>query len=79
MDKWTLYNPGDSVINTKTHRAATVIAVIPAGSNSTRDLYVIDSDAGYLIVDDEDLVVYNKYYWDELDMMALHHIKEVLD
>ena len=61
-----LFNPGESVINTRTHESATIIAVIPNGPNSIRDLYVLFGPQGYYIVDAEELVVYDKYYWDEL-------------
>ena len=61
-----LFIPGDPVINTRTHESSTIIAVIPNGPNSVRDLYVLLGPHGYYIVDDEELVVYDKRYWDEL-------------
>jgi hypothetical protein len=67
-----MFNPGDSVINTKTHNAADIITVIPAGHNSIRTLYIIEENTtGYLIVDETDLVVYDKYYWDDIDTVTI--------
>lgn len=61
-----LFNIGDSIINTNTHNPGTVIATIPAGHNSLRDIYIIDEadNNNYIIVDEADLIVYDKYYWD---------------
>lgn len=65
-----MFDIGDSIINTKTHNAGTVIAVLSAGPRCLRDLYIIDeADTGnYIIIDAEDVVVYDKYYWDNFDM-----------
>lgn len=62
-----MFNAGESIINTKTHNAGTVIAAIPAGPNCLRDLYIIDEadNNNYIIIDECDLVVYDKYYWDD--------------
>lgn len=61
------FNIGDSIINTNTHNAGTVIAVVPAGPNCLRDLYIIDeADSNrYLIIDADDVIAYDKYYWDD--------------
>jgi hypothetical protein len=58
---------GDWCIDTKSHRAVDIIAIIPAGHNSMIDLYVVEpSDGGYYILSETDLTEYNKYYWDDL-------------
>lgn len=74
----TRFYLGESIINTKTHNAGTVITVIPAGPKSLRNIYIIDEadDNNYIIVDEDDLVVYDKYYWNEINTLR---IKEVLD
>ena len=66
MAKFTI---GDSVINTKTHNAGTIIVVFPAGPCSLRNIYIIDEadSNNYIIIDEDDLVVYSKYYWDDID------------
>lgn len=62
-----LFNIGDWCIDTKSHRAVDVIAIIPAGHNSIIDLYVVEpSDGGYYILDENSLTEYDKYYWDNL-------------
>ena len=63
MDSWTQFRPGEYVINTKTNEAATVIAVIPQGTYSLRDLYILRVYNSYCIVDDDDLAVYDKDYF----------------
>ena len=65
-----MFDIGDTIINTKTHNAGTVIAVLSAGSKCLRDLYIIDEadTNNYLIIDVEDVVAYDKYYWDNFDM-----------
>ena len=63
-----LFNIGETVIDTKTHEAVEVIAIIPTGHYSIMDLYVVESSEGeYYIRGESDLVVYDKYYWDELE------------
>lgn len=58
----------DLVIDTKTHKAVDIIAVIPAGKNSIIDLYLVEpSDGGYYIVDEINLTAYDKYYWDAIE------------
>ena len=61
-----VFNIGESIINTNTHNVGTVIAAIPAGQNSLRNIYIIDEsdNNNYIIVDEADLIVYDKYYWD---------------
>ena len=61
-----LFTIGESIINTNTHNAGTVIAAIPAGPNCLRNIYIIDEadNNNYVIIDEDDLVVYDKYYWD---------------
>ena len=58
---------GDWVIETKTHRSGSVIATIPVGENSICDLYVVDFDGKYEIFDSQVLIIYDKYYWDNLE------------
>lgn len=63
-----MFNIGEWCIDTKSHRAVDVIAIIPTGHNSIIDLYVVEpSEGGYYILSESDLVVYDKYYWDELE------------
>lgn len=59
---------GDWVIETKNHRSGSVIASIPAGENSICDLYVVEFDGKYEIFDSQVLIMYNKYYWDNLEV-----------
>ena len=55
-------------IDTRTHRAVDIIAIIPAGTNSMIDLYVVEpSDGGFYILSETDLVEYNKHYWDAFE------------
>ena len=59
IDEW--------VIDTITYEVVTVAAIIPEGSNSMIDLYILRRDNGsYYIADSEKLVPYNKYYWEDL-------------
>ena len=54
-------------IDTTTHRAVDIIAIIPAGHNSIVDLYVVEpNDGGYYILNENNLTEYDKYYWDRL-------------
>ena len=64
----TKFNIGDSIINTKTHNAGTIIMVLPAGSNCLRDLYIIDEsdNNNYIIIDADAAIAYDKYYWDDI-------------
>jgi hypothetical protein len=73
-----MFNMGESIINTKTHNAGTVIATISAGPKCLRDLYIIDEadNSNYIIIDECDLVAYDKHYWDD---NAAIIIREVLD
>jgi hypothetical protein len=65
MSRFTL---GDWCIDTKSHRAVDVIAIIPACENSIIDLYVVqNSDGDYYILGENDLTEYDKYYWDNLE------------
>ena len=68
-----MFDIGDSIINTKTHNAGTVIAIIPAGSKSLRDLYIIDEadNNDYIIVDADDVIAYDKYYWDNVKYLGV--------
>ena len=63
-----MFELGDWVIETKTHRSGSVIAIIPNGENSICDLYIIEFDGKYEIYDRQTLVEYNKYYWDGLEV-----------
>lgn len=63
-----MFNLGDWVIDTKTHEAVDIIAIIPAGENSIIDLYVVEKDDGsYYISDAKNLITYDKYYWDSIE------------
>ena len=62
-----LFNLGETVIDTRTHDTAIVISIIPQGENSIADIYVLDKDGKFYLSDDTNLVVYDKYYWDELE------------
>ncbi len=75
-----MFDIGEYIINTKTHNAGTVIVVIPAGPRSLRNIYIIDEadNNNYVIIDEADLVAYDKYYWDDIDINTMK-IKEVLD
>ena len=57
-----LFNLGETVIDTRTHNTATVVAIIPQNQNSLTDVYVLDDGRLYLS-DDTHLVIYDKYYW----------------
>lgn len=60
-----LFNIGETVINTKRNSVVTVTAVIPSGENSLVDLYILrENEDAYYITDAEDLIVYDKYYFD---------------
>ena len=63
-----MFDIGDSIINTKTHNAGTVIVVLPAGSRCLRDIYIIDEadSNNYIIIDADDVIAYDKYYWDNI-------------
>jgi hypothetical protein len=74
--KMQLFNLGETVIDTRTHNTAIVVSIIPQGENSITDIYVLDDDGNLYLSDDTHLIVYDKYYWDDIDTM---NIKEVLD
>ena len=63
------FNIGELIIDTKIKRAARVIAYVPYGKNALFDLYILmiedDENRMFYISDEEDLIVYDKYYWDE--------------
>lgn len=72
-----LFHINETVIDTRSHDAVVVVAIIPQGPNSMMDLYVLRRDGGeYYISDYEDLIVYDKHYWDNIDTLR---INEVLD
>ena len=62
-----MFKLGDWVIETKTHRSGSVIAIIPSGENSICDLFVVEFDGKYEIFDSQVLIEYSKYYWDNLE------------
>ena len=64
-----LFNLGETVIDTKSQDAVTVVAIIPQGRDALYDIYVLMDESGNRIYmrDDADLITYNKYYWDELE------------
>lgn len=58
------FSPGQSAIDTKKNNAVTIGEVIPS---PTGDLYVVSSwseDSPYYIISEEDLIDYDKYYFD---------------
>ena len=61
-----LFNIGETIIDTRTHRAATVVSIIPQGENSIYDVYVLETDGELYLSNDSCLIVYDKHYWDEL-------------
>jgi hypothetical protein len=62
------FKPGDWCIDTKSHVAVDIIAVIPAGHNSLISLYIVEpSEGGYYILDESNLIEYDKYYWDSIE------------
>lgn len=72
-----LFNINETVIDTRSHDAVVVVAIIPQGENSMMDLYVLRRDGGeYYIADYENLIVYDKHYWDNINTLV---IREVLD
>ena len=62
-----MFELGDWVIETKTHRSGSVISIIPAGQNSICDLYIVEFDGKYEIFDTQVLITYDKCYWDKLE------------
>lgn len=61
-----MFEVGESVIDTAKKQSVTVAAIIPSPSG---DLYVVSSwepDSCYYIVDRDSLIVYDKYYFDEV-------------
>ena len=71
-----LFNLGETVIDTRTHNTVIVVSIIPQGEHSLADIYVLDDEGRFYLSDDTNLVVYDKYYWDDIDTLK---IKEVLD
>lgn len=61
-----LFNLGETVIVEDLRSAGTITAVIPAGHNSLINLYVVEIDFVYHIFPEDNLLVYDKYYWDEV-------------
>lgn len=60
-----LFSLGETIIDTKRNSVVSVVAVIPQGENSITDLYVLrENENTYYITDSEDLIVYDKYYFD---------------
>jgi hypothetical protein len=60
-----LFSLGETIIDTKRNSVVSVVAVIPQGENSITDLYVLrENEDTYYITDSEDLIVYDKYYFD---------------
>lgn len=60
-----LFSLGETIIDTKRNSVVSVVAVIPQGENSITDLYVLrENEDIYYITDSEDLIVYDKYYFD---------------
>lgn len=60
-----LFSLGETIIDTKRNSVVSVVVVIPQGENSITDLYVLrENEDTYYITDSEDLIVYDKYYFD---------------
>ena len=61
-----MFNIGEDVIDTVRKQVVTIAAIIPS---PIEDLYVVtawDGDTNYYIVDRNSLIVYDKYYFDEV-------------
>lgn len=65
-----LFNIGELIIDTKLKEAVRVVGFIPHGPMALVDLYILmkesDDDHSIYINDDESLIVYDKYYFDEV-------------
>ena len=67
-----LFHINETLIDTRTHDAVVVVAIIPQGENSMMDLYVLRRDGGeYYISDYEDLIVYDKHYWESINTCTI--------
>lgn len=66
-----LFNIGETVIDTRTHSTAVVTAIIPQGQNSITDIYVLDDDGRLYMAYDTSLVVYDKYYWNDINTVRI--------
>lgn len=63
-----MFDVGDWIIETKTHRSGDIIAIIPAGRYAITTLYIVEfSDGKYEIFDESSLTAYDKYYWDNME------------
>ena len=62
-----IFNIGETVIDTRTHECAIVVAIIPRSQNSMIDIYILDKDGKFYMSDDTHLVAYDEYYWDDTD------------
>lgn len=59
---------GTWCIDTKAKQSVDIIAIISAGGNSIIDLYIVEpSSGGYYILNENDLIEYDKYYWDAIE------------
>ena len=61
-----MFNIGEDVIDTVRKQVVTISAIIPS---PIEDLYVVTTwvgDNSYYIVDRNSLIVYDKYYFDEV-------------
>ena len=61
-----MFNIGEDVIDTVRKQGVTIAAIIPS---PIEDLYVVNTwlgDTSYYIVDRNSLIVYDKYYFDEV-------------
>lgn len=56
-----MFDLGQWAIDTKKKMAVTIMAQI---FNGYASLYIVQGDDGYYIVDEEDLIKYDKYYFD---------------
>lgn len=62
-----LFELGDWVIETKDHRSGNIIAIIPTCENAICDLYIVEFDGKYEIFDSQAIILYDKYYWDDME------------
>ena len=65
-----LFNIGELIIDTKIKQTVRVVGIIPRGLTALYDLYILmkesDDDHSIYISDDESLIFYDKYYFDEV-------------
>lgn len=63
-----LFNLGETIIVKDLEAAGTIVSIIPAGRNSLINLYIVEVNDVYHIFPEDNLLVYDKYYWDESEV-----------